>query len=133
MNIYAFNDSLEKMPIEVYEGTATVPVGGTATAEYTSSVVGGKNPDFRDYAVLSIMTGYGDDVGDTYFATDMNPITPMFVKDGVVYPSVEMNFYKESLGTSYNRFKVNLYNNASTNSTKMWYRVVMIKVSNDHD
>ena len=133
MNINAFNENLEKVPIKVYSGTATVPVGGTASAEYTDSVIGGNNPDFRDYAVLSIVTGYGNDIGDTNFAADMNPITPMYVKDGVVYPSVEMNFYKEGLGTFYNRFKINLYNNANTNSTKMWYRVVMKKVSDDHD
>lgn len=125
MSIYCFDDDKEKVEIKVIQGTATVPVGETAVVNYQYLVIGG-SIDFRKYAILSVMSGHGDDIGDTN--NEGNPITPTKVINNVVYPSAEFALYNLDGTGSNDKIKINLYNDTTGTSTKMWYRLVLIKV-----
>ena len=72
------------------------------------------------------MSGHGDDIGDTN--NEGNPITPTKVINNVVYPSAEFALYIPGGTGSNDKIKINLYNDTTGTSTKMWYRLVLIKV-----
>ena len=128
MSVFCFNDDKEKVELKVMEGTATVPIGEAAQVKRQELVIGG-SIDFRKYAILSVMSGHGDDIGDTN--NEGNPITPTKVINGVVYPSAEFELYNSQGTGNKNKVIINLYNDTSGTSTKMWYRLVLIKVDED--
>ena len=115
----------EKVEFKVVSGTATVPVGEAATVTRQESLIGGSY-DFRKWTILSVMSGNGDDIGDTN--NEGNPITPTKVINGIVYPSAEFELYNSGGTGNREKIKINLYNATTGSSTKMWYRLVMVKV-----
>ena len=125
MSLFCFNDDKEKVEIKVIQGTATIPIGETGVVNLQEMIIGG-SIDFRKYAILSVMSGHGDDIGDTN--NEGNPITPTKVVNGVVYPSAEFALYISGGTGSNDKIKINLYNDSTGTSTKMWYRLVLIKV-----
>lgn len=120
MSIYAFNEYKEKVPFLVAEGV--IRLIDPMTAESSTTIY--TNIDLRNYAIVGVMCGYGASVGETNYKG--NPASASVVVNGTVYPNAEID-----LTSNYRSLKVNLYN-ANDTSESMWYRIVLLKVSDEY-
>lgn len=120
--MYMFDENKNKVDVKYVEGTLSVAAGEVGTKTISFSVIG-DSIDFRNYMVIGVMSGYGSSIGGTNYQG--NPKTAFKVVNNEVYPNAEFD-----MNTDYSTLKVNLYNESDSRET-IWYRVILMRVSNE--